>query len=54
MPTFRAYVSWSVGATTEVEADTIEEAIQQLKESALPTDSDYLEDSLQIDTLERV
>ena len=54
MSIFKAYVSWSVGATMEVEADSMEDAIQLLKDSALPTDSDYLEDSFQIDTLERV
>lgn len=54
MPTYKAYVRWEVAGVMEVEADNEEKARELLDEMALPTESDYLDDSFQIDEIELI
>lgn len=49
MKTYRIPVSWTVTATMEIEAESLEEAVLIAEDSPLPTDSYYVESSFQID-----
>lgn len=47
--TYKIPVSWTVTATMEIEAESIEEAFAIAGDGSLPTETDYLEDSFKID-----
>lgn len=53
MQTFKIPVTWSVYGTIEIQADTIEDAIKKFEENKeeipLPYDSDYIDNSFQMD-----
>jgi hypothetical protein len=49
MKTFRIPVSWTVTATMEIPAESLEQAILIAEDASLPTDTDYLEDSFKVD-----
>ena len=49
LKTYKIPVSWTVTATVEVEAGSLNEAIAMSGEVSLPTDSEYLDDSFRID-----
>jgi len=49
MKTYRIPVSWTVLATMEIPAESLEEAILIAEDASLPTDTDYLEDSFKVD-----
>lgn len=46
---YKIPVSWTVMATMEVEAESLEDAIEKADDLPLPTDTDYLEGSFQVD-----
>jgi len=46
---YRIPVSWTVMATMEVEAASLDEAIEKADNMSLPTDPEYVEGSFQID-----
>jgi hypothetical protein len=50
MPKFRIAVEWEVCGIIEVEADSIDDAIEKVQDPdfPLPTDSDYIDDSFTI------
>ena len=49
MKTFRIPVRWTVTATMEIPAESLEQAILIAEDASLPTDTDYLEDSFEVD-----
>ena len=49
MKTFKIPVSWTVMATMEIPAESLEQAILIAEDASLPTDTDYLEDSFKVD-----
>ncbi len=49
MKTYKIPVSWTVTATMKIEAESLEQALEFAKDDPLPTDTDYLEGSFQID-----
>lgn len=53
MKTFKVGTSYRVWGTIEVEADTLEQAIEYAKQNKryieLPTNAEYIEDSFEID-----
>jgi len=48
MKTYKIPVSWSVMATMEIEADSLEEGIEKADDASLPTDPDYIEGSFEV------
>jgi len=49
MKTYKIPVTWSVTTTMKIEAESLEDAILQAEDASLPTDSDYLEGSFEVD-----
>lgn len=50
MKLYKIPVSWTVIATMEIYAKSLDEALELAQHEKLPTDNDYLEDSFQIET----
>lgn len=50
MPKYKVYVEWMTTATVEVEANSLNEAIEKidLDDSLIPTEGDYVDGSLEI------
>ena len=48
MKTYRIPCTWTVSATMEIQANSLGEAIEIANESPLPTDTDYIEDTFEI------
>ena len=48
MKTYRIPCTWTVSATMEIQANGLEEAIEIANESPLPTDTNYIEDTFEI------
>ena len=46
---FKIPVSWTVTATMNIVAESLEKAINLAHEASLPTDPDYLDDSFKVD-----
>lgn len=51
---YRAEVSWTVSAVMEVEAESMEEALAIIDDAALPTESEYCDDSFSVDLIEKI
>ena len=49
MKTYKIPVSWTVTATMEIDAESLEDAILKAEDASLPTDPDYLEGSFSVD-----
>lgn len=49
---YRAEVSWTVSAVMEVEAESMEQALAILDAAALPTETEYCEDSFSVDLIQ--
>ena len=47
--TFQVSVDWTVTATVEIEADSLEEAIKLAHDAELPYPGEYVEDSFRVD-----
>lgn len=47
--TYKIPVVWQVSDICEIEANSLEEAIQKAKDGPLPSRGEYINDSLQID-----
>ena len=48
MKTYRIPCTWTVSATMEIQANSLGEAIEIANEAPLPTDTDYIEGSFEI------
>ena len=48
MNTYRIPCTWTVAGTMEIQANSLGEAIEIANESPLPTDTDYIEDTFEI------
>jgi hypothetical protein len=48
MNTYRIPCTWTVAATMEIQANSLEEAIEIANEAPLPTDTDYIEDTFEV------
>lgn len=49
MPKFKIPVVWQMVGKIEIEADTLEDAVQKVHDSTVPLpDGDYLEDSFEV------
>jgi hypothetical protein len=46
--TYTIPVSWTVVANMEIEAESLEEAIEIAEEEDLPTDNEYLDSSFEV------
>jgi len=49
MKTFNIPVTWTCWALMKIKADNIEEAQDKAMQSSLPLESEYIDDSFQID-----
>ncbi len=49
MKTYNIAVFWMMSATVKVEAKSLAEAIELAQDGNLPTDGEYMSDSLQVD-----
>ena len=49
MKTYKIPVSWTVTATMEIDAESLEDAILKAEDASLPTDPDYLDGSFDVD-----
>ena len=49
MKTYKIPVSWTVMATMEINAETLDDAISQAEDSPLPTETEYLDCTFEID-----
>jgi len=49
MKTYKIPVTWSVIATMEIDAESLEDAILKAWDASLPTDPDYLDGSFEVD-----
>ena len=49
MKTYKIPVTWSVIATMEIDAESLEDAILKAEDASLPTDPDYLDGSFEVD-----
>jgi len=49
MKTYKIPVSWTVTATMEIDAESLEDAILKAEDASLPTDPDYLDGSFEVD-----
>ena len=50
MKKFKVQVYWQLSSTLDIEAETLEQAFQKAREyNGLPTDSDYVSDSFEVD-----
>jgi len=48
MKTYRIPCTWTVSATMEIQANSLGEAIEIANEAPLPTDTDYIEDTFEV------
>ena len=48
MKTYRIPCTWTISATVEIQANGLGEAIEIANESPLPTDTNYIEDTFEI------
>lgn len=51
MAFYKVNVSWTSCGSYLIKADSVEQAIVKIKEMPLPTDEEYLSDSLSIDEI---
>jgi hypothetical protein len=50
MPKFKVPVVWKVWGVMEIEADTLEDAVDEaIGDHSLPTDGDYIDESIVVD-----
>jgi len=49
MKTYDIPVFWMVGATVQVEANSLDEAMELALQGKLPTDGEYMDNSFQVD-----
>ena len=49
MKTYKIPASWTVTATMEIDAESLEDAILKAEDASLPTDPDYLDGSFEVD-----
>ena len=49
MKIYKIPVTWSVIATMEIDAESLEDAILKAEDASLPTDPDYLDGSFEVD-----
>jgi len=49
MKTYNVAVFWMMSATVEVEAKSLEDAMEAARDIDIPTDGEYMNDSLEVD-----